>query len=291
LPSTRVYWGAAFDQKGNLGEWIQLAFVSLLAAAGWLRPLRRPRHWIVTILALGAICAIVLARLSVHWLKPFAFSLLRDWLPAVLLLVPYWQIGQFFAGPDPTTQTRLAAFDRAFYKALRIRPATTSISVALGVWLELAYILVYPLVPLGLVALYATGLRHFVDYFWVVVLPATYICFAITPFVRALPPRMLSGYEGFRMPPSKIKAVNHGILQQASIQAITFPSGHVAAAMATTLVLLRLEAWVGLIFLAIALSIALATVVGGYHYVADVLLASLVALVVFLGTSWMVNSG
>jgi membrane-associated phospholipid phosphatase len=43
---------------------------------------------------------------------------------------------------------------------------------------------------------------------------------------------------------------------------------------------------VGLIFLWMALSIAVATVVGGYHYAADVLFALLVAVLVFVGTLW-----
>jgi hypothetical protein len=46
---------------------------------------------------------------------------------------------------------------------------------------------------------------------------------------------------------------------------------------------------VGLIFLVIAVSIA--TVVGGYHYAADVLLASAVAVVVFVATFWMLKPG
>ena len=138
--------------------------------------------------------------------------------------------------------------------------------------------------PLGLAALYASGLRQFTDYYWVVVLPATYICFAITPFVQAMPPRLLPGHDTFRMPPSKAEAFNHRLLHRASIQAITFPSGHVASATAAALVLLRIEPWVGLIFLVIAISIAVATVVGGYHYAADVLPAASIAVLVFVAT-------
>ena len=272
-------------------EWIQLTFVSLLAAAAWLRPLGRSRQLVVSTLALIAIVAIALARLSFHWLSPFASAALQDWLPAALLLVPYWQIGQFFTGPDPGTEARLAAFDRTFFKRLGLQPATISIHAAVGTYLEIAYLTVYPLVPLGLVALYATGLEHFVDYYWIVVLPATYISFAITPFVRAMPPRILSGYDGFRLPPSRVEVLNHRILRRAGIQAITFPSGHVASATAVALVLLRLEPWVGMMFLVIALSIAVATVVCGYHYAADVLLALVVAVLVFISTLGMLKLG
>jgi len=123
-----------------------------------------------------------------------------------------------------------------------------------------------------------------VDFYWLVVLLATYVCFALTLFVRALPPRMLPGYETFQLPPTRLGALNRGILNRASIQAGTCPSGHVAASVAAALVLLRLEPWMGAIFLGIALSIAAATIVGGYHYVADVLLAAGIAVLIFAAT-------
>jgi membrane-associated phospholipid phosphatase len=270
----------------RVAEWIQVVFVSLLAAVACFRPLGRARWVRVVSLALLVSAAIAIARLSSYWLTPLASSIVRDWLPAALLLIPYWQIGQFFTGSDLGTEARLAAFDRAFFELLRVKPENAFISVGLSSYLELAYVMVYPLIPLSLAVLYFSGLRRSVDYYWAVVLLATYACFAITPFVQALPPRMLSGYHTFKMPATKVGRFNHGILRQASIQAITFPSGHVASSIAVVLVLLRLEPWAGLIFLCIALSIAVATIVGGYHYAADILLASLVAVVVFAGTLW-----
>jgi hypothetical protein len=84
--------------------------------------------------------------------------------------------------------------------------------------------MVHPLMPISLFALYVTGRQRFVDYHWVVVLLSNYICFAITPFVRAMPSRLLKVYDSFRMPPSRVESLNHRILQRASIQAITFPA-------------------------------------------------------------------
>jgi membrane-associated phospholipid phosphatase len=263
--------------------WIQSVFVVLMAAIGWFRPLGWKRQLNASVLAAIAIGAILLAHWSRRWLGPPA-AVLRDWLPVPLMLFPYWQAGQFFVGADPVAEKRLANFDHAFFRAIGITPAKTSISAALGVYLELAYLLVYPLMPLGLATLYVTDSRQFVNYYWIVVLLATYMCFVITPFVPAMPPRALESYEKFRMPPSKLGALNRFILRRGSIQAITFPSAHVASAMAAGLVLLRVEPFAGLIFLLIGVSIAIATVVGGYHYAADALLAALVAMVVFAAT-------
>jgi membrane-associated phospholipid phosphatase len=269
----------------RVAEWIQLSFVSLLAVAAWLRPLEAQRRRRVTRLALAAIAAIFAARLSGHWTSSVASSIARDWLPAGLLLVPYWQVGQFFTAPDARMEARLAAVDRAFFRTIGIEPGRVRIGVGLATYLQLAYFMVYPLLPLGLAVLYATGRRRSVDYYWLVVLPATYLSFALTPFVRALPPRLVPGYDTFRSPPTRIGALNRVILDRASIQAITCPSAHVASATAAALVLFRLEPWMGAIFLCIAISIAVATVVGGYHYAADILSAAAIAILVFAFTS------
>ena len=178
-------------------------------------------------------------------------------------------------------QTRLARFDRTFYRQLGIEPAQTRISLSFATFLELGYLMVYPLVPLGIVVLYVTGIRSMVDLYWLAVLSATYTCFAITLFVRALPPRSLSGSDRFQIPWTRVTTVNRGILDSASIHAVTCPSAHVASSLAAGLVLLRFQPWVGGIFLFIALSIIVATIVGGYHYVADVLLATIIATLMF----------
>ena len=268
----------------RVAEWLQLSFVSLLAVMAGLRPLERQRRLRVLWLAFVAIAAILGVRFGERWMSPVRSSILRDWLPAALLLVPYWQVGQFFTAPDMAMEARLAAFDGAFFHRMGIQPSRIRISVGLATYLQFAYLMVYPLIPLGLAVLYVTGQRHQVDYYWLVVLPATYVSFAITPFVRALPPRMLAGYDTFHSPPTRVQALNRLILDRASIQAITCPSGHVASATAAALVLLRLEPWIGAMFLAIAISIAVATVVGGYHYAADVLSASAIAILVFAVT-------
>jgi membrane-associated phospholipid phosphatase len=270
----------------RIAEWIQIAFFSTLVLAAWRCPLAR-RRIRVTGFAILAIAAILGSRFMLYFAPPHFSSVVRDWLPAALLLVPYWQVGEFFTGPKQSVQTRLTTFDLSFFKAVHIEPANTSIGLLPGLYLELTYLMVYPLIPLGLAALYIAGMRDHSDYYWVVVLLATYTCFAVTPFVPALPPRVLTGYDRFEMPPNSVRALNQWILRRASIQAITFPSAHVAASTAAALVLLRLEPPVGLIFLGVALSIAVATIMGGYHYAADVLFALLVAALVFVGTLWV----
>ena len=78
----------------RVAEWIQIIFSSLLVAAAWTWPLPPIRRLKVSLLALVVITAIGEARLAVSFLPPLHSSVIRDWLSAVLLLLPFWQAGQ-----------------------------------------------------------------------------------------------------------------------------------------------------------------------------------------------------
>jgi PAP2 superfamily protein len=266
----------------RVSEWIQIGFAIILAAAAWVRPLPTRNRWITTILAVVAIAAVALVRSMTHFLPMSSVSIIRDWLTAALLLVPYWQTGEFFVGPNVQIQDRLAAFDR--WLLPRVAATSGTARTRLGWSMEVAYLFCYPLVPLGLLTLYVAGLRSYVSNFWFVVLVSTYICYAITLFVPALPPRVLIGAEAASTPQGKARIFNRWILTHGSIHAISFPSAHVASAMAVSLVLLRVVPLAGLAFLAISIWISIGAVVGRYHYALDVLLGAATTLVVFLAS-------
>ena len=267
-------------------EWIQIGFAIILAVASWIQPFfsRRPlpvrRRWNITLLAIVPCVAVALARASAFALPAFYVSILRDWLTVALFLVPYWQTGQFFQGPDHRIEERLMTFDRWLMPQTARTSGTAR--TGLGALLEIAYLFCYPLVPLGLLALYAIGQRGNVASFWLVVLVATYLCYVITPFVPAYPPRDLAGNRPARTPPGKTRLFNRWILKHGSIHAISFPSAHVASTFAVSLVLLRYKPALGLIFLFVSVWIALGAVVGRYHYALDVLTGIATALAVFL---------
>jgi membrane-associated phospholipid phosphatase len=268
-------------------EWIQIVFASVLAAAAWLtslssHPLPLRRRWIVTSLAVIAIMIVELGRLSASFLSPGHLSVLHDCLSVVLFLVPYWQTGEFFLQPNLKMQNGLLAFDRWLLPGIAAKSGTER--TAIGFLLEVAYLFCYPLVPLGLLAMYIAGLREKIDGYWFVVLVSTYICYALTPFVPAFPPRSLVS-DQVSAPANntnKGRIFNRWILKRGSIHAISFPSAHVASAFAIALVFLRYALPVGVVFLVVAVLISLAAVVGRYHYVLDVLLGAATALAVFL---------
>ena len=151
--------------------------------------------------------------------------------------------------------------------------------------------LCYAVLPMGLAALYLLKAGRYADRFWTAVLPASYACYAMLPFVQTLPPRALIAPLPDVSPEcprvfSRLRAFNHWILRHGSIHVNTFPSGHVAASAAAALVLLQLDTRVGAIFAFLAFSIALGAVAGRYHYLADVIAGAAVALIAFLIETW-----
>ncbi len=67
----------------------------------WPPSLPIRRRWNITLLAIVPCVAVMLARATAHLSSTLLrFHILRDWLTVALFLVPYWQTGQFFQGPN-----------------------------------------------------------------------------------------------------------------------------------------------------------------------------------------------
>jgi membrane-associated phospholipid phosphatase len=260
-------------------EWIQIAFALGIGLLAWMRPLETRRRLRIAMLAVIVPAAILIARFALHG---FSGSVVRDWLPAALLLIPYWQAGQFFTGPDERIQKWLAQTDEKALRVLR-RIIGSSESGGWARYFETAYLMCYPLVPIGMAALYLGHHRAAADFYWIVVALASDICFAVTIFVPAMPPRLLPGRTTeFAVAANDVRKLNLEVLNRGSIQAITFPSAHVASTTAVALVLIRFLPVTGAILLVIAASIAIGAFLGRYHYFLDVALGALEAAAVFL---------
>jgi len=260
-------------------EWIQIAFASGMVLLSWVRPLDWRRRMRVALLAAVVAGAIFGARLALHG---FAGSVVRDWLPVVLLLFPYWQAGQFFSGPDLRIQDWLGRTDEQAFRAF---PWLNRDGKKRG-WsryFETAYLMCYPLVPIGLGVLYATHNRSNTDFYWIVVVAASDICFVATIFVPAMPPRLLQQSSAIPVVhENQVRRLNLAVLKKGSIQAITFPSAHVASTMGVALVLMHYLPVTGGVFMLVAISVAIGAFVGRYHYFLDVVLGAIEATVIFL---------
>lgn len=258
-------------------EWIQAGFALIVACAAWAVPLSRRRRQMITWLALITVFGISLARALDH-LAPVQNSIARDWLPLFFMLMFYWQTGRFFIGPNQKLQAWLVASDQRFFRLLSQTGWAFGRSARLS--MEWAYALCYAIVPAGLTAFYFAGLRQHVQVYWFLVLVPTYICYAVTPFFPALPPRSL--VNGKPASTSKSRTFNLWLAKYGSIQAISFPSAHVASSLGVSLAVLHYLPLAGTVFLAVTFWIAVAAVVERYHYTVDVVLGASVSLAVYL---------
>ncbi len=263
-------------------EWINLFFFSFLVALAWLQGLARHRRLKAT--AIGAVAIfLILGAQFLHLLLPrLQVSVTHDWLPAPLLLLAYWQAGQFLTKPNEAFQAKLLKFDDKLLKVESESRSALKLPPWLATYFEFAYLFCYVLVPFGLGVLYMMRMGRYADRFWAAVLPSAYLCYLMLPFVQTLPPRIQEGERALGVAPGKVRGLNLWILRHASIQANTFPSAHVAATVAASFVLLRLVPWAGLVFLGMAVSIAAGAVGGRYHYAADAILGAALAITVFL---------
>lgn len=153
---------------------------------------------------------------------------------------------------------------------------------ALHAYLELTYLLCYPLVPVAFALLYFSSpavAGEAPDRFWSAVLLAVFICYGLLPWLPTRPPRAFLPAD---IPAaSALRRLNLHVLNHASIQVNTLPSGHVAAAVAAALAVGLFMPAAGTVIGVLAVSIAAGAVLGRYHYAADAILGVLTALAAF----------
>jgi membrane-associated phospholipid phosphatase len=231
-------------------------------------------------------------------------SPLRDWLPALLMLLAYRESGLFIkTDPAHRLDHLFILWDQGMLHSRWVEGLLYACAPWLQHYLEMCYLLCYPLVPLGFAALYLTrpataaqheprGLEADVyhqplhraarfDKFWTAVLLATLFCYAIYPAFPLTPPRVLfNDVPGPPVPPL-LRHMNLWVLDRLSVQACVFPSAHAAAVTATALAVRAYRPRLGILFCIAALSVAAATVYGRYHYAADAVAGACVGVVAF----------
>jgi hypothetical protein len=258
-------------------------FFYVIAAAAGVRDVAVERRVRVAGMAAGAIFLVLLS----GQILP-AHSVVRDWLPAIWLLLGYWLPGGLQHEPMPGVEAWLRASDRWLQESDWARTPPAWLSAVL----ELAYFLVHVFVPAGFLILALAGLDA-AEHFWTPVLLAGYACYGTLPWLQARPPRMVESVESGESGESlesgesaraRVRGWNERVLDLVSVKANTFPSGHVAVALAVALVVFDLLPVAGLIFVPAALLIATATVVRRYHYTADAALGLVVAVVCWVGS-------
>jgi hypothetical protein len=245
------------------------------------RNLARSRQVTITVVGvIGVALTLLIPVFLAPWVDSTAARAFRDWVPVVLILLNYWQAGQFVTGtPNIQAESWLLRHDARFVAPVLRGWAQSAWGASIFAYLEIAYLAYYPFLPGAFAALLLVGGGRDVDRFWTIVLLAGYGACATLPFLQTRPPRVFDEKWSAGLPSGKIRAFNNWILRRGSIHVNTCPSAHVAIATACALaLLLHGPVWVGLIFMWIAFSIAMGAVGGRYHYAMDAVLGALTAI-------------
>jgi len=307
----------------RIPEWLFLGFFAYATVASFVFPLAFGQQLTLVVLNLlaGGVL-LLLTRLGTEKRSPF-LTIVRDWIPCVLILVAYRESG-LFVTPDPGHHLDglFIGLDDALLKNAWTVGLLTWASPWMQRYLEFSYFLCYPSVPLGIGALYlarrfsmrgaherliaAAGVstdsdpscdrghdpafierryRTAIEQFWTTVLLAVLTCYVLFPFFPLTPPREL--FHDLPGPPVAplLRGMNHWILGRYAVGVSLFPSGHVAAVTAMALAIRAYLPRVGIAFIVLAVSIAAATVYGRYHYAADALAGALVGIAAFLASN------
>jgi membrane-associated phospholipid phosphatase len=247
-------------------------FVYLFIAAFLVLPAsRRIRP---AIYCLAAICLVVI---------PAALPLgswgatIRDWLPAVYLLAGYWLSGLYFVAPMPAIERRFLAVDTWLYRRGLGAAVAHTPRIVLEL-LEFAYLTCFVFVPGGMIVLAATGKTAYADRFWTLVLAGEFGSFGMLPWIQTRPPRDLEPPTPIDSRPLFFRDVNRFMVRRTSIGWNTFPSGHVAGALAASLAVSEAVPSLTLPLIVATVAISISTVTGRYHYAVDAVAGAMLTL-------------
>ncbi len=114
----------------------------------------------------------------------------HDWFgPPVLLLTGYWISGWLFVAPRVRQEQALLRLD----DRLNVLTIARQLPRVLVELLELAYVGIYPLIPIALLTHLMLTPGPDAERFWSVLLITDYICFIMLAWVQTRPPRVSGG--------------------------------------------------------------------------------------------------
>jgi membrane-associated phospholipid phosphatase len=252
--------------------------VTRLRSSGWLligyfiyvaglAPFFMAKPWRTWLLAAVVVIVILAAaRANQH---------VRDWIPLAATLTAYREMNWFTpAIQDHHLERVWIVWDRILLDQYSFRSAIEASGALIPTYLELCYLLVYAVAPLAIMAVIANGKRERVNVVWMAYLAGTLGAYALFPFFPSEPPRTV--FAGSDMPHviTFLRRSNLAIVGGYGIHSSVFPSAHVSSAFAAAWGLfyaLPEKRWIGWAMAIYALSVAIATIYGRYHYGVDAL--------------------
>lgn len=220
-----------------------------------------------------------------------ALSIVRDYIPLGLALAAYramdWFSPVFY---DHHLENLWVRWDRTLLDAWHLRAAIESLGNLLPSYLELCYALVYTVGVFAVTVLVAGGRRERVNRFLVVYLAGTLCAYALFPYFPSEPPRTAFPWSDLPHATTLLRRFNLWLLGGYGIHSSVFPSAHVSSALSAAWGLFlvlperRRFGWGLLLY---AVSVAVATVYGRYHYAVDAVAGAGVSLVAAAVGWWL----
>ncbi len=267
-------------------EWALIAFFSYVAVVSLFLPVNLPRRGAMfAVMACVFVMCAGLAALERRW-RSRVFSMVRDWLPIVLVLVAYREMNWFaHAHGTHALERQWIVWDRSLLHTRGMQALIESAGWLGPGFLELCYLLVYGVGPFVVGILYGYHRRELIDRILLVYLAGTLLAYALFPYFPSDPPR--SVFEGMDLPGvmTPLRRLNLAIVGGYGIHSSVFPSAHVSSAFSAAwglLVLFKEKRWTGWSMMVYAALVAVATVYGRYHYAVDAVAGFAISMIAML---------
>jgi len=242
--------------------------------------------------AWGKAMAVALAVFSVLWAVSREDWWLREWVPLFLTLAAYREMNWFTpAVRDYRLENAWIGWDRVLLDQWHFRAVVESAGALAPTYLELCYALVYAVAPVSIVILLTNGARRQIPRFWLAYVAGTLGSYALFPYFPSDPPRVV--FAGLDLPHflTPMRQLNLWVVGHYGIHSSVFPSAHVSSTLAAAwglLLTLPERRWIGWALAVYALSVAVATAYGRYHYAVDAV-AGIVISFLGLAGAWFGN--
>jgi membrane-associated phospholipid phosphatase len=255
-------------------EWLLVIYFGYVAAIAPRFPLQQQLIWRPFLVEL-LVCTLFLA-LAYGESREHAklFSIMRDWVPVALILLAFREMDWFSSMPrNVDLELRWVGWDRTILYHWGLQRAVEALGVVGPLYLELCYLLVYAVAPFVVAALYIQRRIRRVNGAVFLYLLGTLLSYALFPYFPSDPPRIAFGASDLPNITTAVRELNLWLLGEFSIHSSVFPSAHVSSVFSASWAFFaflperKRYGWGMLVY---AVSVAVATVYGRYHYAADV---------------------
>jgi membrane-associated phospholipid phosphatase len=269
--------------KLRSAEWLLVLYFAYVAAIAARFPIEHPWVWrplLVELLVCTLFLALAYGEMHEH---ATLFSVIRDWTSVALVLVAYREMNWFSTlARNFSLELKWEEWDRNILYQGGLQRLVEAFGALGPFYLEACYALVYAVAPFVVAIFYLQRRFTRVNSAVFLYLLGTLLAYALFPFFPSDPPRI--AFAGDDLPNyfTSLRHLNLWLVNDYGIHSSVFPSAHVSSAFSAAWALFaflperRRYGWGMLIY---AVSVAVATVYGRYHYAADAVAGFAISLV------------